>query len=153
MDDLISRKALLDKILDLLDETLKNISIMPDVVALIKRATAADVAPVRHGMHDNKNLDWLLKIIVTLSKNLETVMTERDAALRQLRDADGCFECKFALEGEPCYCEDCKDDPEAQCNESCPWWGDPCGICNDKNCWEWIGVKDDEKYGEDDDET
>lgn len=25
-------------------------------------------------------------------------------------------------------------------NESCPWWGDPCGICDDKNCWEWIGV-------------
>lgn len=48
MDDLISRKALLDEILDLLDETDENISIMPDVVALIRRAPAADIAPVRH---------------------------------------------------------------------------------------------------------
>lgn len=49
MDDLISRKALLDEILDLLDETDENISIMPEVVALIRHAPAADVAPVRHG--------------------------------------------------------------------------------------------------------
>ena len=71
---------------------------------------------------------------------LEDAMQIEEIALDHIRDADGCFGCKFALEGEPCYCEDCKDDDEAQCNESCPWWGDPCGICDDKNCWEWIGV-------------
>ena len=53
MDDLISRKTLLAEIMKMLDETDENISIMVDVVALIRHAPAADVASVRHGK-------WLL---------------------------------------------------------------------------------------------
>ena len=70
-------------------------------------------------------------------KKVVTVHAQLARALDFLREADGCWGCKYAIDGEPCSCSDCSDEELVSCNETCPWWGDPCEQCNSKDGWTW----------------
>lgn len=63
-------------------------------------------------------------------------------AIEHLRETESCFGCKFAIDGAACLCEDCDID-EADCNEKCTWWGNPCGLCINESNWTFLGIRGD----------
>ena len=80
----------------------------------------------------------LLESLTAANRRIADLQAERDAAIDHVRSAEGCWGCKFAVEGAACRCEDCDIDDD--CNENCPWWGNPCGLCEDGDNWIWAGV-------------
>ena len=80
----------------------------------------------------------LLESLTAANRRIADLQAERDAAIDHVRSAEGCWGCKFAVDGAACRCEDCDIDDD--CNENCPWWGNPCGLCEDGDNWIWAGV-------------
>lgn len=81
-----------------------------------------------------------------LQSELEQVKRERDEATSCLRYSGECYGCLYAIDDEPVLCEACNESEE-NCNESCTWFGDPCGNCNqyEKDNWEWRGAREDKQ--------
>lgn len=78
----------------------------------------------------------LINIIKSLSKQLEQVTRERDAAVNSLKRYAACDDCKCFSELNcnersdflPCYV--------ACCDQKCP-----CGTCKYGSNWQWRGVE------------
>ena len=84
--------------------------------------------------------------IEQLQSELEQVKRERNEAISCLRYSGECYGCLYAIDDEPALCEACNESEE-NCNESCTWFGDPCGNCNqyEKDNWKWRGAKEDKQ--------
>lgn len=78
-----------------------------------------------------------------LQSELEQVKRERSEAISCLRYSGECYGCLYAFDDKPALCEDCNESEE-NCNESCTWFGDPCGNCDlfERDNWQWRGVKE-----------
>ena len=81
--------------------------------------------------------------ISKLQSELEQAKRERDEAISWLRYSGECYGCLYAFDDKPALCEDCNESEE-NCNESCTWFGDPCGNCDlfERDNWQWRGVKE-----------
>ena len=82
----------------------------------------------------------------SVCSELKSVKRERDEATSCLRYSGECYGCLYAIDDEPVLCEACNESEE-NCNESCTWFGDPCGNCNqyEKDNWEWRGAREDKQ--------
>ena len=155
MAEYIERAEVLKKFEEIkssVDITFADALYLDGVMELIDSVPSADVVEAVRckdcKWHDS--VDGPTAKIEQLQSELEQVKRERNEAISCLRYSGECYGCLYAIDDEPALCEACNESEE-NCNESCTWFGDPCGNCNqyEKDNWKWRGAKED-KQNEDD---
>lgn len=128
-------------------QRLENAAGGPEGIKMAHEAADAIAALQAENAEKGKEIERLKKCrheckIDCLLEEYNRVKAERDAAVELLRRLpESCCGCKYAVDGEACQCSECDDADTENCTETCPWWCDPCGLCDDKDSWSFCGAQ------------